>query len=76
MSKSTVLNWVTGLAVALYPTIHGGIVARVTGASVARDEKWLKIRHAWHDWFVGRDEMTGLPVVMAVLPTRTTWACC
>jgi len=76
VSKSTVLNWVTGLAVALYPNIRGWIVTRVTAVSVALDEKWLKIRQAWHYWFVGVDEPTGLPVVMALLPTRTTWACC
>jgi transposase-like protein len=76
VSKSTVLNWVTGLAVALYPTIQRWIVSGVTAASVALDEKWLKIRQAWHYWFVGVDEATGLPVVMALLPTRTTWACC
>jgi len=76
VSKSTVLNWVTGLAVALYPTIQAWIVAGVEAVSVAMDEKWLKIRQVWHFWFVGLDEATGLPVAMAVLPTRTTWACC
>lgn len=76
VSKSTVLNWVTGLAVALYPTIRTWMVTRVSAVSVALDEKWLKIRHVWHYWFVGVDEMTGLPVVMMLLPTRTTWACC
>jgi hypothetical protein len=74
-STSTVLTWVTGLAVALYPTIQAWIVPRVTAVSVARDEKWLKIRQVWHDWFVGLDEATELPVVMALLPTRPTWAC-
>ncbi len=76
VSKSTIWNWVTGLAVALYPTIHGWIVAGVTATTVALDEKWLKIRQAWHSWFVGVDEATGRPVVMALLPTRTKWACC
>ena len=75
-SPSTVLNWVTGLAVVLYPTIQAWIVTRVTAVSGALDEKWLKIRQVWHYWFVGLDEATGLPVVMALLPTRTTWACC
>jgi len=76
VSKSTVLNWVTGLAAALYPTIQGWIVAGVTATTVALDEKWLKIQQVWHYWFVGVDEATGLPVVMALMPTRTKWACC
>lgn len=75
VSKSTGWTWVTGLAVVLYPTIHGWLVARVRATQVALDEKWLKIRQAWHDWFVAVDEATGLPVVMSLLPTRTTWAC-
>jgi transposase-like protein len=48
----------------------------VKAVSVAADEKWLKIHQRWHYWFVGLDEATGLPVVLSLLPTRTTWACC
>jgi transposase-like protein len=76
VSPSTVLNWVTGLAGMLYPLIHAWIVAQVTVASLAVDEKWLKLKKTWPYWFVAVDEASGLPVAMAVLPTRTTWACC
>jgi transposase-like protein len=76
VSPSTVLNWVTGLAVALYPLIHSWMVTQVEAVSVAVDEKWLKIKKRWHYWFVAVDEATGLPVAMALLHTRTTWACC
>jgi transposase-like protein len=76
VSKSTVWNWVTGLAVALAPPIQAWIVATVEAVSVAVDEKWLKIRMIWYYWFVAVDEATGLPVAMALLHTRTTWACC
>lgn len=76
MSKSTVWNWVTGLAVALSPPIQAWIVARSDAISLAVDEKWLKIRKIWHYWCVAVDEATGLPVAMALLHTRTTWACC
>lgn len=76
ISKGTAYQWVSGLAVALFPVIQGWIVQRVTAASVALDEKWLKIRKQWHYWFVTLDEATGLPVCMALLSTRTTWACC
>lgn len=76
VSPSTVLNWVTGLAVVLYPPIHAWMVDQVTAVSLAVDEKWLKITRTWHYWFVAVDEATGLPVAMALLTTRTTWACC
>ena len=76
VAPSTVLNWVTGLAVVLYPQVHAWIVDQVTAVSLAVDEKWLKISKIWHYWFVAVDEATGLPVAMALLTTRTTWACC
>ena len=76
VSPSTVLNWVTGLAVALYPLIHVWIVTTVEAVSLAVDEKWLKIGTLWHYWCVAVDEATGLPVAMELLHTRTTWACC
>ena len=76
VSPSTVLNWVTGLAVVLYPIVHAWIATKVEGIHLAVDEKWLKLKNAWHYWFVAVDDATGLPVVMALLSTRTTWACC
>ena len=76
VSPSTVLNWVTGLAVALCPLIHSWIVTKVEATSLAVDEKWLKITKRWHYWFMAVDEATGLPVAMELLHTRTTWACC
>lgn len=76
ISKSTAYHWVVGLAVALYPAIQAAIVTRVQATCVAVDEKWLKLKHQWHYWFVGLDEATGLPIVSQLLPTRTTWSCC
>lgn len=75
-SKSTIYQWVIGLAVALFPVIQAWIVQHVQAARVALDEKWLKIRKQWHYWFVILDEATGLPVCLSLLPTRTAWACC
>jgi transposase-like protein len=69
------LNWATGLAVALFPIVNAWIVAKIEASSLAVDEKWLKIKKRWHYWFVAVDEATGLPVAMALLTTRTTWAC-
>jgi transposase-like protein len=76
VSKSTIYQWVIGLAVALFPVIQVWIVQHVDATRVAIDEKWLKIRKHWHYWFVILDEATGLPVCMSLLPTRTAWACC
>jgi hypothetical protein len=75
-TKGTIHQWVIDLAVAVFPVIQAWIVQRVTTTLVTVDEKWLKIRKQWHYWFVTLDEATGLPVCMALLPTRTTWACC
>jgi hypothetical protein len=76
VSKSTVLNGGTGLAVAVSPTIQAWIVSGVAAVSVALDEKWLKLRQTGPYWFVGLAEATGLPVVRTRRPTRTTWAWC
>ena len=39
------------------------------------EEKWLKIWGRWHDWFVVLDVATALPVLAALLPSRSPWAC-
>ena len=39
------------------------------------DEKWLEIRGRWHYWFVVLDVHTKLPVLAALLPSRSQWAC-
>jgi transposase-like protein len=61
--------------VALYPIVAHWIVMKTKGVCLMVDEKWLKIDKTWHYWFVGLDDATGLPVGMALLSTRTTWAC-
>jgi transposase-like protein len=76
VAKGTVYQWVSGLAVALFPVVQAWIVGRGQALKVAGDEKWLKIRKTWYYWFVVWDEDTGLPVLSRLLPTRTTWACC
>jgi len=50
--KTTILRWVVGLAVALWPLVSQGIAERVKAHMVYVDEKWLKIRGRWHYWFV------------------------
>jgi len=73
--KTTVLRWVVGLALALWPMIAQWLVERVQAHMVYIDEKWLKLRGRWHYWFVVLDVPTELPVLAALLPSRSQWAC-
>ena len=51
------------------------LVDRVQAHMVYIDEKWLKIRGRWQYWFVVLDVPTELPVLAALLPSRSQWAC-
>jgi transposase-like protein len=73
--KTTILRWVLGLALALWPLIYRWIGEQVQASMVYVDEKWLKIRGRWHYWFVVLDVSTELPVLAALLPSRGQWAC-
>jgi len=73
--KTTILRWVVGLALALGPRIAQWIGERVQAQRVYVDEKWLKIRGRWQYWFVVLDGPTELPVLAALLPSRSQWAC-
>ena len=42
---------------------------------VSGDEKWRTIRGRWHSWCVVVDVATALPVLAALLPSRSPWAC-
>ncbi|HSF29892.1 MAG TPA: hypothetical protein VLK82_05395 [Candidatus Tectomicrobia bacterium] len=48
--KTTILRWVLGLALALWPLLSQWIIDRVNAPMVYVDEKWLKIRGRWHYW--------------------------
>jgi transposase-like protein len=73
--KTTILRWVLGLAMALWPLVYQWIGERVKAQMVYVDEKWLKIGGRWHYWFVVLDVTTELPVLAALLPSRSQWAC-
>jgi transposase-like protein len=73
--KTTILRWVLGLALALWPLLYAWIGERVKAQMVYVDEKWLKIRGRWHYWFVVLDVDTELPVLATILPSRSPWAC-
>ena len=73
--KTTIVRWVLGLALALWPLISRWIGEQVQASMVYVDEKWLKIRGRWHYWFVVLDVATELPVLAALLPSRGQWAC-
>ena len=40
------------MAVAWWPLVDHGIGARVPAHMGYSEEKWLKLRGRWHDWFV------------------------
>lgn len=73
--KTTVWRWLQGLAAALWPTVAEWIGHRSRGGIVSVDEKWLKLRRRWWDWFVVVDAATDLPLVTSLSPTRSRWAC-
>ena len=73
--KTTILRWVLGVALALWPIISQWIVEQIKAKMVYVDEKWLKIRGRWHYWFVVLDVATELPVLAVLLPSRSQWAC-
>ena len=60
--KTTVLRWMLGLALELFPMVYRWILDKVKGNIVYIDEKWLKIGGKWYYWFVVLDSETGLPV--------------
>jgi transposase-like protein len=74
-AKSTMYNWIIGLALGLWPVIRGWLWRHVKGTRIHVDEKWLNIRKKWHYWFVAVDQPSGLPFFHELLPTRSKWAC-
>jgi transposase-like protein len=73
--KTTILRWVLGLALALWPSVSQWIGEQVRAQMVYVDEKWLKIQGRWHYWYVVLDVRTELPLLAALLPSRSQWAC-
>lgn len=73
--KTTILRWVLGLALALWPSVSQWIGEQVRAQMVYVDEKWLKIQGRWHYWYVVLDVRTELPLLAALLPSRSQWTC-
>jgi transposase-like protein len=73
--KTTVLRWMIGLAVELFPLVYVWIIEKVKARVVYIDEKWLKLRGKWHYWFVVLDSETGIPVLASLLGARSRWSC-
>lgn len=69
---STVLRWILGLALALWPRVNQMLVSRIKMTKAYVDEKWIKIRKKWYYWFVVLDADTGLPMYQELLATRST----
>jgi len=73
--KTTVLRWMIGLSMELFPMVYRWIYDNVKANIVYIDEKWLKIRGKWYYWFVVLDSDTGLPVLASLLGTKSQWSC-
>ena len=73
--KTTVLRWMIGLSIELFPLVYRWICDNVKANIVYIDEKWLKVRGKWHYWFVVLDSDTGLPVLSSLLGTKSQWSC-
>jgi len=73
--KTTVLRWMLGFALELFPMVYKCILDKVKGNIVYIDEKWLKIKGKWHYWFVVLDSETELPILASLLGTRSKWSC-
>ena len=69
--KTTILRWILGLALALWPSAYQWILDKVQAGNVYIDETWLKIKVKWHCWFVVLEAETEVPVLAALLPSRS-----
>ena len=72
--KTTVLRWIMGMSLLLWPEVSMLLVERVKGSIVYIDEKWIKIKGQWYYWFVVFFHQTGLPIVTKLLKSRSRWA--
>ncbi len=68
---TTVLRWIVGLSLALWPQVNTWLTTQVRCKKAYVDETWIKIRRQWYYWFVVLDADTGLPVYQALLATRS-----
>ena len=73
--KTTILRWILGLCLELFPLVYKCILERVKANVVYIDEKWLKVRGKWYYWFVVLDAETELPVLASLLGTTNKWSC-
>ena len=60
---------------AVWPLVAQWIGERVKAHMVYVDEQWLKIRGRWRYWCVVFEVDTAWPVLAALRPSRSQWAC-
>ncbi|MEW6606558.1 MAG: hypothetical protein AB1414_03755, partial [bacterium] len=75
VDKTTVLRWIVGLGLEIWPLVSEWIKKQVKATMVYIDEKWLKIQGKWHYWFVVLEAKAGLPILTSLLDSRGKWAC-
>ena len=73
--KTTVLRWIFGLGLQIWPIVSEWIQKQVKTKIACIDEKWIKIRGKWYYWFVVLDMGTGLPILTSLLDSRGEWSC-
>jgi len=73
--KTTILRWILGLVLQLWPIIFSWIKDGVKASICYCDEKWIKICGKWHYWFVVLDAKTEIPITCSLLPTLSKWSC-
>jgi transposase-like protein len=73
--KTTVLRWMLGLVLMIWPMVSDWIVSKVRLGVVYIDEKWIKIRGVWYYWFVAMDSKSEMPVCQILSKTRSKWVC-
>ena len=69
--KTTVLRWILGMSLGLWPQVSVFLVSHIKGTIVYIGEKWIKIKRQWHYWFVVLDHTTGLSIVAELLKSQT-----
>jgi transposase-like protein len=73
--KTTILRWIMGLVLQLWPLITEWIKNNIKARICYCDEKWIKIRGKWHYWFVVLDAKTQIPITCSLLPRLSKWSC-
>ena len=74
VQQTTIVRWVGGGAVAVWPLVSPGMGARGQAQRVSVDAQWRTSRGRWYAGCVVWEVPTALPLLAALLPARGPWA--